>query len=167
VATAGQGVDDGTYRRLSNQDDRVHHGFIASTGTLRYSPQLSKGGHTRRDGGSTLWWLIIDCDPELGRYLRHQYLLAHQRTRSLQSPLWGAHISVIRGEIPSRMDAWKRGDGTAVEFAYDPRAHETDGYVWYPVRCEAILDLRQALGLPREPEPALHLTIGNGKQGEG
>jgi hypothetical protein len=144
----------------------VYDRFIASTGTLRYSPQLGSGGHGRRDGGSTLWWLIIDCDPELGRYLRHQYLLGHRRTRSLQAPLWGPHISVIRGETPPRMEAWKRGDGGAVEFVYDPRPQQTDGYVWYPVRCEAMLDLRVALGLPREPEPALHLTIGNDKHGE-
>ncbi|MGO1070654.1 hypothetical protein [Lysobacter sp. CA199] len=142
----------------------MHPGFITATGTLRYSPQLGKGGHTRRDGGSTQWWLIVDCDPELGRYLRHLYLLGHRRTRALQSPLWGPHISAIRGERPVAMDAWKRGDGATIEFAYQPQAHETDDYVWHRVRCEALLNLRETLGLPREPEPALHLTIGNAKR---
>lgn len=135
--------------------------WLPSTGTLRYSPQLGRGGHRRRDGGSTVWWLIVDCDPELGRYLRHQYLLGHRRTRGLQAPLWGPHISVIRGETPPRPAAWKRLDGATVGFDYDPQVHEAQGYVWCPVRCPALLDLREELGLPREPQPALHLTIGN------
>lgn len=135
--------------------------WLPSIGTLRYSPALGRGGHARRDGGSTLWWLIVDGDPELGRYLRRQFWIAHHRTRSLQAPLWGTHVSVIRGEAPPKPAAWKRLDGAAIAFDYDPDARETDGYVWCAVRCPALLDLREELGLAREPQPALHLTIGN------
>ncbi len=135
--------------------------WLPSIGTLRYSPPLGRGGHTRRDGGSTRWWLIVDGDPELGRYLRRQFRIAHHRTRSLQAPLWGTHVSAIRGEVPPKPAAWKRLDGAAIAFDYDPDARETDGYVWCPVRCPALLDLREELGLAREPQPALHLTIGN------
>jgi hypothetical protein len=136
---------------------------IRSFGTLRYSPALRAGVHTRRDGGTTRWWLIVDCDPELGRYLRHLYTIAKRRTRTLQAPLWGPHISVIRGEEPHDVRAWGEHDGAAIEFDYDPNARETDGYVWYPVECAAMLDLRERLGLAREPSPALHLTIGNAR----
>lgn len=135
--------------------------YLAATGTLRYSPALGKTGHARRDGGSTLWWLIVECDPELGRYLRHQFLLGHRRTRRLQAPLWGAHISAIRGERPPNEALWKRWDGDAVEFEYDPAMRETEGFVWCAVRCQRLLALREELGLPREPRPPLHLTIGN------
>ncbi len=38
---------------------------------------------------------------------------------------------------------------------------EIGDYVLYPVRCEAALDYRERLGLPREPRYPLHLTIGN------
>lgn len=135
---------------------------MMSSGTLRFSPELRPGSHERRDGGSTRWWLIIDGDPELGRYLRHQFWLAHRRVRSLQSPLWGTHVSVIRGEAPVDAARWGREDGQRVTFEIDPVPQETRGYVWYPVRCDAVLDLRERLGLPREPVPPLHLTIGNG-----
>jgi hypothetical protein len=133
-------------------------------GTLRYSPELRAGSHQRRDGGSTRWWLIIDADPELGRYLRHLYLLAHQRTRWLQAPLWGAHVSVIRGEVPPLPQYWGEGEGRAVAFELDLRAQETQGFVWCPVHCEAALDLRERLGLARDPQPPLHLTIGNSRR---
>ena len=135
--------------------------MIRSAGTLRYSPEIRPGSTTRRDGGSTQWWLIIDADPELGRYLRHLYTVHHRRTRALQAPLWGVHISVIRGETPVDANDWRRDDGACVEFTIDPVARETEGYVWFPVECAPVLDLRERLGLPREPEPSLHLTIGN------
>jgi hypothetical protein len=34
-------------------------------------------------------------------------------------------------------------------------------YVFFPVRCEAALEYRERLGLPRAPRYLLHLTIGN------
>ena len=134
---------------------------MRSSGILRFSPELRPGSHQRRDGGSSRWWLIIDCDPELGRYLRHLYLLAQHRTRSLQNPLWGPHISVIRDEAPADPAVWGRGDGERVEFDFDPAVRETNGFFWCPVECAAALALRAGLGLAREPQPPLHLTIGN------
>ena len=70
-----------------------------STGVLRYSPTL-KGSLARRDGGTTKWWLILDCDPDLGRYCRHLFHVAAHRTQALQSPLWDAHVSIIANESP-------------------------------------------------------------------
>jgi hypothetical protein len=134
---------------------------MRASGTFRYSPEISQGSWERRDGGSTRWWLIIDCDPELGRYLRHLCISATYQTRSIQAPLWGTHISVIRGEEPPDKTAWERNQGASIEFEYEPVVHETDGYLWVPVSCAAALEQRQQLGLPREPQPPLHLTIGN------
>jgi hypothetical protein len=136
---------------------------MRSVGIFRYSPTLN-GSLMRRDGGTTRWWLIIDCDPDLGRYLRHQFTAATYRTRPVQAPLWGPHISVIRGETPPLTEGWERLDGQAVEFEYETVIRETDGYLWVPVACEAALEHRKELGLPREPDPPLHLTIGNLKQ---
>jgi hypothetical protein len=136
-------------------------------GTFRYSPELRPGSWQRRDGGSTRWWLIIDCDPELGRFLRHLYTIACHRTRVAQAPLWGTHISVIRGDVPPNQAAWGRFQGAEVEFEYEPLVQETGGYLWVPVACAPALARREQLGLPREPEPPLHLTIGNLQLEEG
>ena len=58
------------------------------TGTCRFSPPLDpRGGRVRRDGSTTDWWLILACDPELGRYLRHLYHLDARRIRQLSDPL--------------------------------------------------------------------------------
>jgi hypothetical protein len=134
---------------------------VKAHGTFRYSPELRKGSHARRDGGSTFWWLILDCDPELGRYLRHLYLIGHRRTRSLQPPLWGTHISIIRGEKPPKPEWWNHRNGELVEFEYEPIIRETDAYLWFQVSCPMAHDVREELGLPRDIVPPLHLTIGN------
>jgi hypothetical protein len=135
---------------------------MKTVGTYRYSPTLN-GSLERRDGGTTRWWLIIECDPELGRYLRYLFTLATYRTTRIQAPLWGTHVSVIRGEEPVIKSGWERFNGEPVEFDYLPEVHETDGYLWAPVQCEVALRHREELGLPREPAPPLHLTIGNVK----
>lgn len=143
---------------------------MQSFGTFRFSPELRQGSHTRRDGGSTRWWLIIDCDPDLGRFLRHLFAVGYHRTRSLQPPLWGPHISVVRGEEPPDPAAWGRLDGATVAFEYDSVLRETEGFVWCPVECPEALAVRETLGLLRCPDPPLHLTVGNcieGPRGSG
>lgn len=133
---------------------------LRAVGTLRYSPTL-KGSLDRRDGGTTRWWLIAECDPELGRYLRHLFTLGTWHTKKAHPPIWGPHISVIRGEEPPDKSAWFRHTGQAVEFEFSPEMQETEGYLWMPVWCETLLDYREELGLPRAPDPPLHLTVGN------
>src|SRR4051812_19721164 len=112
-------------------------------GTFRYSPELRKGSWERRDGGTTRWWLTIDCDPELGRYLRQLYAMATYRTCTIQAPLWGTHISVSRGEEPPDPSGWGRLQGAEVEFDYEPGVRETDGYLWAAVTCERALGVRE------------------------
>jgi hypothetical protein len=134
---------------------------MRALGTFRYSPELRKGSLERRAGGSTRWWLIIDCDPELGRLLRRLYEMATYRTRTVQAPLWGTHISVIRGEEPPNPGDWGRLQGVEVEFEYEPLVQETADSLWVAVACERALAHREQLGLARAPQPPLHLTIGN------
>lgn len=135
-----------------------------STGTLRYSPKLN-GSHERRDGGSTKWWLVLDVDPELGRYLRQLHHLATYRTQKLQKPAWEVHISVIRDEEPldEFKPLWEKYAGLELCFEYELNAEGNETYVWLPVVCEAALDIRVEMGLPRSPIFPLHCTIGNFK----
>lgn len=130
-------------------------------GTFRYSPTIRGDSTTRRDGGSTEWWVILDSDPELGRLLRHLYQQARFRTVTPQPPLWGTHVSVIRGEEPPDKTLWKRRDGERVEMQYEFEVQETRGYLWVPVWCLPANELRLELGLSADPTPSMHLTFGN------
>ena len=136
------------------------------TGHCRFSPPLdARGGRVRRDGRTTEWWMILDCDPELGRYLRWLHHLDTRRVQRLSDPLWGPHISVVQDEVPTQSALWKDREGQPMHFrlVYPPQSFAE--YVFFPVECEQALDYREALGLPREPRWPLHLTFGNRNQG--
>ncbi len=135
-----------------------------ATGTFKFAPPLnSAGNRVRRDGTTTDWWLIIECDREFGKYLRHLRLICQASAPPLAEPLWGTHVSIIRGEMPPNIQHWGTIDGNTVSIQYSHSPRETSGYFYLPVQCEAALDYRQLLGLPREPEFPLHLTFGNSK----
>lgn len=139
--------------------------MLKSTGILRYSPKLN-GSLERRDGGSTKWWLVIDVDPEIGRYAREMYRLWTYKTDIIRRPAWEVHVSVIRDEEPADQykPLWEKYNGLEIEFQYDMMgATGDDTYVWLPVVCEQALDIRTELGLSREPYYSLHCTIGNRK----
>jgi len=107
----------------------------------------------------------VDCDPEIGRYYRHLYSLAHNKCRNLLRPSWREHISVIRDEEPpeNKKHLWKKYDGQVVIFRYRPEIDHDGLYFWLDVECDFLLDLRVEIGLSRHPEYSLHLTVGNAR----
>lgn len=125
-----------------------------ATGKLRYSSTLNE---------DVKWWLVIDCDDEIGRYYRNLFYLMYNRCRMLQRPAWRSHISVVRNEEPSCKDLWGKYNDQMVEFQYNPNPAWDGVYVWLDVECEFLLNIREELGLPRQPQFPLHLTIGNAK----
>lgn len=133
-------------------------------GRIRYSP-TNNGKIERRNGGSTKWWMIIDVDPEIGKYYRELYKLANFKTKVINRPIWDVHISIVTGEIPPNKTLWKKHEKRWIEFEYFHQSLSNEVFVWLPVICEEALDLREELGLQRNPFHPLHLTIGNKKDG--
>lgn len=129
-----------------------------STGTLRYSPKRWKPRE-----GSSPWWLVADCDPDIGKYFRHLYHLSSHRCHKLLRSAWAEHITVIRGEEPpSELRChWNKYSGSLVEFSVSPILQTNGTFCWLDVSCSILLDLRVELGLPRDPQYPLHLTIGH------
>jgi len=127
--------------------------MFKSKGKLRYSPELN--------GNQERFWLIADCDKEVGNYYRRLYQNSFWKCRKLQRPSWEEHITIIRNEEPPLLELWDKYDGNEVEFFYDPILKSNDLYFWFDVECPEMLDIREELGLSRNPEYQLHLTIGN------
>ncbi len=76
------------------------------------------------------------------------------------SPAWGPHISVIRGEPLPDPSLWGLYEGTDIRFKYDPESiYYNRGHFWLDVECDPLLDLREELGLLRQPRKPLHITI--------
>ena len=128
---------------------------MISEGKLRYSPTLNGGRQEK-------YWLILDCDPTIGEYYRCLYRNHFHGCRKLLRPSWREHVTVIRNEEPTKnQDLWLKYDGQIVQFNYTPEVVDNEVYFWLEVDCEQLLDIREEYGLPRDPEFALHLTVGS------
>ena len=128
------------------------------TGIVRYDPRV------RTPQGEVFdpWWLILEYDTALLE--RWRKVAEEEHGIRLSYPRWRAHITVVSGEIPRNRKKWGFRDGEEVRFTYTARI-QTDGiFFWLPVRCDKLLDLRAALGLPRNPRRALHMTLGRVKR---
>lgn len=84
-------------------------------------------------------------------------------------PAWKEHITVIRDEEPlnDKKIFWERYNGYSIEFFFRIVPETNGEYWWLPVECEQLLDIREELGLSRNPYYPLHLSIGhkiNGSQ---
>lgn len=127
---------------------------MRSIGILRYSPKLL-------GNKSEKWWLVLDCDSNIVNYFRHLYRLSHYNTREIVKPAWDSHITIIRNEEPPHKEFWDKYAGLSVEFDYE-HSPKTDGnYWWLSVISDQLLDIRTELGLVRDPEFPLHLSVGH------
>ncbi len=131
--------------------------MFQSHGLLRYSPKLLG------DKVSAKWWLVVDCDDEIGRYYRQLYHSHRYFAETLAKPAWQEHITVIRDEEPVAELAhyWEQHAGKVITFEYDPVPKTNGIYWWLTVHCDTLLDMRVQLGLPRDPEFPLHLSFGH------
>jgi hypothetical protein len=125
------------------------------TGTLRYSPKLL--GKKQ----SSKWWVVLDCDPAIGKYYRHLYKLKYHYCKSLLRPAWKEHITVVRDEEPPKKHLWEKYAGEEIGFEISHEIHTNGLHFWLPVQSGRLLDIREELGLTRNPSAAFHLTIGN------
>jgi hypothetical protein len=126
-------------------------------GGLVYSPKRL-GTHV-----SPNWWIIAQCDKEIGYYLRNLYAIRVFRTNKLIRSVWGEHVSIVRNEEPDNdkvAQYWEKYSGRNIQMRIflEPT---TDGHWWWlPAISEAACVIRTQLGLTRNPEIPFHLTFG-------
>lgn len=130
---------------------------MKSIGKLVYSP--------RTHLSSSDQWLVVMGDDEISRYYRHLYskeypYLNGDHSTKLTRPVWGTHVSVIRGERLANPKLWRTDEGKLIEFEYEGGVIDNGEYYWLKVNCPYLGDLREKLGLRREPRFGFHLTIG-------
>ncbi len=138
--------------------------YIKGSGQIIYDPY--RGNMKKRTNG----WCVINLDDDIARYYR--WWLEYQYHIRLQSPAWGAHVSVIRGEHiqDDKKFLWKKYHKQTVELEYEHgniqvyRSGRTDDdmvlgdYHVISVKCPTIDLIRQELGL--KVFDNYHLTIG-------
>ena len=105
-------------------------------------------------------WIIAKCDDALVDYYRWFY--CKRKWIKLMRPRNGAHISLARGEDEGIMEgSWERNlDGEIIQFNYSNDLIERGNYIWMPVWGESLYNIREKVGLKREPILPFHMTVG-------
>jgi hypothetical protein len=127
--------------------------MFKSYGKIKYDPISPRTKFKK-------WWMILQCDKELIRYYQHIYYKTHWK--KLQTAAWGPHISASRGTEPINKDSWNKHSGKTIEFSYEYNGlfQSNGSHVWLPVKSDKLCDIREELGLTREPKIPFHLSIG-------
>lgn len=122
--------------------------YFKSKGIIRYSTGPS-------------YWVLIDCDQEIGKYYRRLYNSFHYNCKTIRKPSWAEHITVIRDEEPINKSLWGCYNGIEIEFEYENIIKDNDEFYWLDVYCDFLYQIRIDLGLGKDPEYPFHLTVGN------
>jgi hypothetical protein len=126
--------------------------MFKSIGKLIYSPRSHLGDSSK--------WLVIMADDEICKYYSSLFYREFPWKHKLSRPIFGAHISVIRGEKIPNYNLWKLDENKIVEFEYEPGVKDNKEYYWLNVKCDYLCELRKAYGLNPYPQFGYHLTIG-------
>jgi hypothetical protein len=129
---------------------------MKSIGKLVYSPRTHLSSSDK--------WLVLMCDDEISSYYRSLFYREFPYKGKLTRPVWGTHVSIIRGEYIPNMNLWGLDANKIVEFEYDGGVIDNNEYYWLKASCPALSELRLKYGLPAAPRFGFHLTIGRTTQ---
>lgn len=130
--------------------------MMKSVGKLVYSPRTHLASSER--------WLVMMCDDEISKYYRCLFYREFPWQGKLTRPVWGTHISVIRGEKVPNGNLWRLDENKIVEFEYEGGVQDNGEYYWLKVTCPYLSNLREKYGLSRDPRFGFHLTVGRTTQ---
>lgn len=105
-------------------------------------------------------WTLLECDDNIGRMYRSLYSQEYFYKPTIQKPLWGTHISIIRGETILSNEIKKEIGGLGIQFYYIPNICTNGIHFWLPIICPVLDDIREAFGLGPS-RVNYHMTIGN------
>lgn len=132
---------------------------IETTGILNFSPPEK----TRKHLSQKEWkrHALIETDCDLERY--YAWFLEKRFNLKLNKTLRGTHISFIADRY-SDTGKWeevsKKYHNTPITFYYEIEPRSNIEHWWLRVHCPQAEDIREELGLPREPYHPFHLTLG-------
>lgn len=129
---------------------------MKSIGKLIYSPRSHLGSNEK--------WLVLMCDDEISSYYRSLFYKEFPYKGKLTRPVWGTHVSIIRGEYVPNVKLWGLEANKIIEFEYDGGVLDNGEYYWLKAQCPALSELRQKYGLSPAPRFGFHLTIGRTTQ---
>jgi hypothetical protein len=103
------------------------------------------------------WWVLLLCDD--GIVTLYRWFLKTYGLDTEPNRLWGAHVSVIKGQEPTKKELWGTKEGQRVEFWYtDQIRWDNEKHAWLDCFSPEMSNIRQEMGLPGKS--FFHLTLG-------
>ena len=129
--------------------------LFQAKGNIIYDPIVGKAQDP--------WWIIIECPNDIIHY--YQNWIIKEIGTKLNKPLYGPHISVLRGEEPPQHKKylWNKYHNEEITFFYEHNAQTNGVHWWLNVYCERLKEIRKELGLKAEIDFDFHLTIGRNR----
>jgi hypothetical protein len=104
-------------------------------------------------------WLLAQVDDEIARYYAAQIEKRFGIKLNWRS-LWGAHVSVIRGEVPLKhAERWGEQEGQIIPIRYTHSIYTSGQHWWLNVECDEFANIRDFYGFQTRKR-WFHLTIG-------
>ncbi len=112
--------------------------------------------------------VVVEVDPEISNY----YSSLVPKYFRLRKQKFAPHISVVRNEIPVKLENWGKHEGVSVYYFYNNEIEYDEKYFWLGAESSELQQLRIDLGLvpvnyiTKTPSGSFnfHITIGNIKE---
>lgn len=132
---------------------------IEIKGTINFFPP----NETKKHNNQSEWkkHALIETECDLERY--YAWFLEKRFSLKLNKTLRGTHISFIADRYSDK-EKWdmtaKKYHGKSITFYYEIEPRSNVEHWWLRVHSPDAEDIREELGLPREPFHPFHLTLG-------
>ena len=118
---------------------------------------------TRKHKSQSVWKrvAIIKTDCDLDRY--YAWFLRKRFNLELNKNLRGSHITFISDRLEKSVfdEAAKIFNGKEIDFYLETEPRSNGEHWWLRVHCPDAENIREMIGLSRDPYFGLHLTIGH------
>ena len=101
--------------------------------------------------------LVIECESDLGKYLRNLFWLASYKTKRLGAPERGNHVTIVSKSESKPFLSILNGERVEFSILLDP--YTNGNAYWLPVCCSLAKTIRSSLGLP-PPVIPFHFGVG-------
>jgi len=138
--------------------------LIRIPGIMIFEPEDKTRKHISQASWKRVAMIVTQDD--MSEY--YSWFIAKRFNLKLNKPLRGAHVSIVNdserdfqyGSEQRWMWAKEKYDGEPMDFYIDLEPRTNGEHWWFRAYCPAGEDMREELGLKRDPFYSLHMTIG-------
>lgn len=121
---------------------------------------------TKKHIGQSVWKHVAMIRTDCDMHMFYGWLLKKRFNLELNKPLRGCHVTFISDKFEKTVfeEAKQMFNGKSIKFFIDTAPKSNGEHWWLRVYSPDAENIREAIGLTREPYFGLHLTIGHANE---